>query len=70
MTARALNVVPVARCPSCAAMRRLVRREVAAGIDFLDDGDAAVADLEDDEDEVVSEDDGVVDAVTLGRAIR
>lgn len=51
-------------------MRRLVERLVAAGIDWLDDGDAPAADREDDEREVVSEDDGVVDAATLARGLR
>lgn len=70
MTVRALTPLAEASCPSCAAMRRLVRRMVAAGIDWLDEADAAFADLEDDECEVVSEDDGVADAVTLVRVIR
>lgn len=51
-------------------MRRLVERLVEAGVDWLDDGDAAAADREDDETEVVSEDDGIVDARTLGRGLR
>lgn len=57
-------------CASCAAMRRLVERLVAAGIDWLDDGDAPTVDREDDECEVISEDDGVVDAATLARGLR
>lgn len=62
--------VPGQVCASCAGMRALVRQLVASGIDWLDAGDAACADLEDDEREVVSEDDGIVDALTLGRAMR
>ena len=57
-------------CARCAAMRRLVERLVAAGIDWLDDGDAPEADLECDEAEVVSSDDGIVDALTLGRVLQ
>lgn len=57
-------------CSSCAYMRDLVEQLVAAGIDWLDACDAPSVDLEDDETEVQSEDDGVVDAATLGRAIR
>lgn len=51
-------------------MRRLVARLVSVGIDWLDDADAWSADREDDEREIVSSDDGVVDALTLGRVIR
>lgn len=60
----------VAVCPTCAPLRRLIARMVAAGIDVLDAVDDGIADREDDEREVVSEDDGVVDAMTLGRVIR
>lgn len=48
-------------------MRHLVSRLVAAGIDWLDDGDAPAADREDDEREIITSDDGVVDAMTLNR---
>lgn len=61
---------PFEPCAQCAALRRMVKRLVAAGIDFLDDGDAASADREDDETEVISEDDGVVDSITLRRGLR
>lgn len=61
---------PDASCPGCRSMRALVERLVASGVDWLDASDAPAADLEDDEREVVSEDDGVVDAQTLGRVIR
>lgn len=64
------GVVASEPCARCAAMRRLVERLVEAGVDWLDDGDAAAADREDDETEVVSEDDGIVDARTLGRGLR
>ncbi|MGQ2989501.1 MAG: hypothetical protein ACT6RD_03430 [Brevundimonas sp.] len=57
-------------CPHCAGMRRLVERLVAAGVDWLDDGDACAAEREDDEREIVSSDDGVVDPITLARVIR
>lgn len=61
---------PVETCAGCRGMRALVAKLVASGIDWLDVCDAPTADREDDEREVVSEDDGVVDAVTLGRVIR
>ena len=59
-------------CASCVRMRRLVENLVATGVDWLDDCDAPSADIEaDDADrEIISEDDGVVDALTLGRALR
>lgn len=57
-------------CPSCASMRDLVEKLVAAGIDWLDACDAPAADLEDDETEIESEDDGIVDQTMLARAIR
>ena len=57
-------------CARCRLLRFLVERLVSAGIDWLDDADAAHAELEDDECEVVSEDDGVVDRVTLSRGLR
>lgn len=59
-----------ASCAGCASMRRLVERLVAAGIDYLDELDASAVDRECDEAEVVSEDDGGVDAQTLGMALR
>ena len=57
-------------CPSCAALRQLVERLVASGIEFLDAGDAPSADLEDDEREVVSSDDGVVAPEHLDRVLK
>lgn len=64
------DVIALHSCERCAAMRRLVKRLVAAGIDYLDDQDAGLVDREDEETEVISEDDGVVDAHTLGRGLR
>lgn len=57
-------------CARCRSLRLLVERLVEAGIDWLDDADADLSELEDDEREVVSEDDGVVDPVTLSRGLR
>lgn len=46
--------------------RQALETFVQAAIDWMDVRDAAGADHEDDEAEVLSEDDGVVDAMTWG----
>lgn len=66
MTNRVRDMTDASRvCPGCASMRALVERLVTVGIDWLDACDAPEADLEDNETEIISSDDGVVAARIL-----